>query len=408
MRQLVTELRAEQPPPLDWERVDGALGEQVEQEAALRRRRAERWQRNPMLRVAGFAAVAAGIALVLTMPSSPTRQSATPPAEPITVALEQLPQRGSDAIPTYSVSSLASGSTVESNQRPVRFVLDGVATWTLGPNSRAVLRTVDMPHVVSLERGSLHAQVVPRGDDPIPVESFAVETGGTRVAVHGTVFSVVRSADEVTVEVTRGTVAVGPAGHRGLTTGHLLVAPSRAAFSLDGGRQARLLPAPQAVASWTPGHADGAGPMAANRPGEATDPAQRRGDDGIEADTDAPAPSANAAVDHHEMASEAVTDRHPEDPAADAQPALSAAQAQAAMTACLGKQAAEHGADDSVRVTISSTVRLRLDAQRRVISAQFSPPLKPELQQRCAATVFGRTLTGTAEPVEFAVAFRSR
>ena len=83
--------------------------------------------------------------------------------------------------------------------------------------------------------------MTPRDPSEGLVEAFAVEVGGTRVAVHGTAFSVKREGDRVLVDVVHGTVAVGPVGHVGATTGHLLVGPSRASFSLDGGRTARLL-----------------------------------------------------------------------------------------------------------------------------------------------------------------------
>ena len=54
--------------------------------------------------------------------------------------------------------------------------------------------------------------------------SFAVEVGRTRVAVHGTSFTVSREGDRVTVEVAHGSVAVGPDWSPGLDAG---VAPRR-------------------------------------------------------------------------------------------------------------------------------------------------------------------------------------
>jgi len=86
----------------------------------------------------------------------------------------------------------------------------------------------------ALARGSIQVSVTQHSEGEI----FAVEVEGTRIAAHGTAFTVTREADRVIVDVTEGSVAVGPVGHRGSTHGWLVVAPDRAAFSLDGGREA--------------------------------------------------------------------------------------------------------------------------------------------------------------------------
>ena len=103
------------------------------------------------------------------------------------------------------------------------------------------MQSVGVGHTVALERGEICAEVTPRSPSEGLVESFAVEAAGTRVAVHGTAFSVKIDGGRALVDVEHGTVAVGPVGHVGVTTGHMLVGPSRASFSLDGGRSARLL-----------------------------------------------------------------------------------------------------------------------------------------------------------------------
>ena len=96
-------------------------------------------------------------------------------------------------------------------RRSLRTALPGVATWVIDPGSRVVVDSVAVPHVITLERGTVHAEVVPRNAGDELVETFAVVAGTTRVAVHGTVFSVARAGDRITVEVTRGAVTVGPA-----------------------------------------------------------------------------------------------------------------------------------------------------------------------------------------------------
>jgi hypothetical protein len=87
---------------------------------------------------------------------------------------------------------------------------------------------------------------------------------------------------------------------------------------------------------------------------------------------------------------------------------ITVGQARATMIGCLGAPATDRTGHEPVRVTISSKVRLRLDDERRIVSVQFVPPLKPELQQRCASTLFGRQLAGTTSSAEFSVVFRPR
>ncbi|MBW2523419.1 MAG: FecR domain-containing protein, partial [Deltaproteobacteria bacterium] len=245
MRQLVDLVRSEPTPDVDWSRVEAALQSRIRHDATLRRTGEPRWQRHGLVAVGVFAAAAAVLALMVTSP-----------------AASPLPERQADSV------VLSSGSEART------FDLGDGARCTLGPDSRAALRcapghdapscgasteqalhvgrgglahealAVATPFVLVLERGSVSADVRPLPAHAPLVEALVVEAAGVRVAVHGTLFRVERGEREVTVEVTRGSVTVGPAGHRGLTTGHLLVGPARAAFSVDGGRVARLLPLP--------------------------------------------------------------------------------------------------------------------------------------------------------------------
>ncbi|MBW2528788.1 MAG: hypothetical protein JRI23_31725 [Deltaproteobacteria bacterium] len=59
-------------------------------------------------------------------------------------------------------------------------------------------------------------------------------------------------------------------------------------------------------------------------------------------------------------------------------------------------------------MTISSTVQIRLDADRRVMSVRFMPPLKPDLQQRCAGTVLGKRVDHDGPSAQFHVQFSPR
>src|SRR5690606_22444719 len=148
---------------------------------------------------------------------------------------------------TYQVRGMPPRSVVMSGEEPMRFSLECVANWGLAPPSRVVVQTNQAPHVLVLEEGTVHAEVVPRNDSDQLIESFVVETGNARVAVHGTVLSVTRGAGDLTVEVMRGNVTVGPAGHRGVTTGHLLIGPARATFTLSGRLLSSGRPSPAAA-----------------------------------------------------------------------------------------------------------------------------------------------------------------
>ena len=239
LRQLVNELRDEPIPELDWDRVERGLLERIAPERFARRRQ-QQPKEGSLGKLLVFAAAAAAVLLLgIANQREPTAASSTAPRIVDLSALTAV--QSPDAPPAYRVGQVAPSSTVVSGDKPVRFTLPGVASWTLAAHSRVTIKTVSVPHVLVLEKGSVLAEVVPRTSSDQLIETFAVEADNTRVAVHGTVFSVSREGERVTVEVRRGAVTVGPTGHRGITTGHLLVGPSRASFSLDGGRVAQML-----------------------------------------------------------------------------------------------------------------------------------------------------------------------
>lgn len=405
MRQLIDELRNEQPPTVDWGRAEHHIRETIEPLARARRTGAPYWQRRAWLGASAFAAAAAAVVLMVSGPSS---------------------------APLRSVPEV--GSVVSAGSQAQRFVVDGVATWTLAPSSRAVLRCgtaecsetagdrsrgrrAGLPshapstaYVVVLERGALEADVVPQPDGSPMTERFVVETAGVRVAVHGTKFTVERGTDEVTVEVLRGAVTVGPAGHRGLTTGHLLVAPARAAFSLDSARMARLLPPETTPIAATLG-GTGSRPLAAGTvspEGEASgagiEPSEPTSDESDTASTPDGPPQPPQSGDPNQASGATEPTTEAQDPSAPQQ-VLTLSDARARMVACLRAPASSSQARESVRVTISSTVRLSLDASRRIVAVQFTPPLKPALQGKCAGVVLGRRLEDASGSASFPVQF---
>ncbi len=400
LRQLVNELRAEPTPEIDWDRVERGLLERTGAEQRDRRQQQQR-KEGSLGKLLLFVAAAAA-ALVLTI-SSQDEQPSTAAAVRI-VDLDALTtvQESADTPPAYQVSQVGSGSTIVSGDKPRRFTLPGVASWTLAAHSRATIKRVAAPHVLVLEKGSVHAEVVPRKSSNQLIETFAVEADSTRVAVHGTVFSVARSGERVVVEVRRGAVTVGPASHRGITTGHLLVGPSRASFSLDGGRVAQMLEptkeSPPAVAMAPPvapkrrsllsAHDDEEEPLIA--PGPAAAPSAARV---------APpaAPSAEPTADPTAPVAPSVV--------APTKPrALTVDEARAMMVACLSSPGATPGPSGSI-ATVSSQVTVALDGDHKVATVRFVPPLRPDLQMRCAGSLFGRELNIAGSAASFRVHF---
>jgi len=121
------------------------------------------------------------------------------------------------------------GQELEAGREPLVVNHPGVAKWTLAPGGRARLAAKGTYLTIHLDQGHLDADVIPSSQ----LESFAVETGALRVAVHGTSFSVSRENGSVEVAVTAGTVVVGSLAMPGHTEGTVLHAPERRMFSAD-------------------------------------------------------------------------------------------------------------------------------------------------------------------------------
>ncbi|HHH29226.1 MAG TPA: hypothetical protein ENK57_12905 [Polyangiaceae bacterium] len=389
LRQIVEEVRDQPPPEVDWDTLEARVLARVAADEASRRRQAKaapRWGA-----VAGFAAAAAAVVMLAAGIGGDT-------ADPSHEAVSELVARadlvavprGPNEPALYTVVGMQPDAAVESGAEPMRFTLPGVVTWTLAPHSRVVVETVPvprgastMPHVVRLEQGRIDADVVPRQGSNQLLEAFVVEAGATRVAVHGTVFSVERRADVVDVEVTRGSVTVGPAHHRGVTTGHLMVSPKRASFR--AGRVVRGGDVATAEIS-----------VAIREAGEPTEEViARTGTSKTPAPEPEPVEMAAAPVAQPSApprVDEAPQGENEELPN-DKPPVLSVAAAQSRVLGCLAS-AAPDGATAGTKVTVSSQVTAVLSTEGEVVSVQFVPPLRPDLQQRCAGVLFGQRVDG--------------
>jgi hypothetical protein len=363
------------------------------------------WMDRGFSRVIGLAVAAAALALGVSATTAGSRMPATAAPErhlvdPTTIALA-----GAGG---YDLAALRVGDVVEAGEAPLRFAEAGLVTWTLAPGSSARVISKGIGHTVALERGSIRAEVTPRDPSEGLVEAFAVEVDQTRVAVHGTAFSVSREGARVVVDVEHGAVAVGPVGHVGATTGHLLVGPSRASFSLDGGRTAQLLDPSAGVASSDAValHAAPAQVEAASHPTApvTSDAVERHeGSEGRGAAAGR-RPTGQALAAHMHPAAE-----HPATlaPAQEEPPRLTADVVRARLDRCFKQTQTSRSVDGASSVHIDPiTVTLLLDIlpDGTVRSARFDRQIKPELVTCAGPAISGRFPDGTGHleiPVTF-------
>ncbi len=206
----MTELRALPAPELDWDKVETRLMNAPRSVAA-----APSWFSR--LGVPAAALVAAGVAAYLLVPRQPKINTQ------VRAPIAQIPKG------PINGDQLGLGTHVSAGNQNVIVEHAGRARWTLEPHASASVTDAGEFLTVRLENGALSASVTPQHKP----ETFAVEVGGTRVAVHGTAFRVERVGDRVSVEVTEGVVAVEPAGAHSEPS-FLLRRGSRGSFGLDG------------------------------------------------------------------------------------------------------------------------------------------------------------------------------
>lgn len=406
---MVDAIRADEPPQVDWDAVERSLLQRIRKGEGARpapRASSGVWQ------VLAFAAAAAIVPLGLSLGSrSADVPAVAQEAHVVDVATIAAAQGEAGARGDRDLTSLKSGDAVEASDQAVSFADAGHVRWTLSPDSRLVVRTpiggdaeaskpgaarrasaleTGVGHVVKLERGSVRVEVQPDLVKNGLVDVLAVEAGHTRVAVHGTAFTVTLRGEEIVVEVEHGVVTVGPAGQRGATTGYQLSAGSRAAFSLDGGKHARLLGSSVTKAS---------DPIAATHvrspdvaPALTVAPQVAPPSDDTPSMMDPPAPSharaAPAASNAPAIAGTAGSQANEPSPdvATEAPKSLmNAASVQAGLKRCF-VQAHPPTSVDGPKLTATSTFTLKVKADGTLEGAQFNPPL-PSIQG-CAGFVW--------------------
>jgi hypothetical protein len=374
-------------PDLDWERIEAKVLSAVEiapvATKVAPRVSVARWVPSPPTWVSTpwpmAVAAAAAAALIYGSPTGAPRA----PREP-EEALTAVTRTGS---PARNLASLEVGDVARTDGRSAVYDKAGVVRFALAPNSRIEVVANDIDEqraggmTVALLEGSLHADVKPRTEG----EVFAVEVERTRIAVHGTSFTVVREGDRVIVDVAHGSVAVGPVGYRGSTHGWLVVGPDRAVFSLDGARQATWLGAAPEAASAAiepvveppPATVSGASASRGKRPLAA---ATTRVETTAGSTKGEVAASSVGAPRVTAWGSGAIVEGH--DPSEQEASEMAAILRQ--LETCYEKQVSSFG----VRFSVESSLKLTILPSGAIREGVFTPPLSPTLMS-CANKAIG-------------------
>lgn len=384
---LVNEARTELvPASRSWERVEARLMQDLPAASRLPRSRIATTRAAVVL-----LAVAAGIGLFLRHRPEPIAM--TPPVavvEHVASAFRGTEGTGSvtinGALVTTAGLELHANDRIGADHARALFERPNKVSWLVESEAtpaHARVSSAGEPLVLSLDDGAVEAQVV-----PVPVgEAFAVDIAPAdhdrvRVAVHGTHLRVTRTGDHVVVDLSEGVVAIGVPPADGITHGLEVRAPAHIeldATDLSSIRVTRTgLRAPIGLGGHVVKLERGEEPVLLA--GKPTDPQPLL-------------PSLPSPV------------AHPFAPSARGPHRTSLAPRDAIVAAireCAGTAGRER--THEVRVTVTSDLQLQVDPGGTVTSAQFTPPLLPEIQT-CAASAIYRTMLDqpgvVTIPIEF-------
>ena len=356
---LILELRDEPSPELDWQRVEARL--MCEQQPEAQRVSRAFWAR---LRLPAAGLLASAAVATVIMARTPAPLPPKPLPRPM-AKLSEAPLNG---------DQLALGTRLTAGNQPLVVEHPGRASWTLEAHATARISEAGEFLTVALESGALSAAVVP---NPRP-ETFAVEVGGTRVAVHGTAFRVERIAERVQVEVSEGTVAVEASGAHSMPA-FLLRRNSRGIFALDG-RSGSVEGNASAVLA------------------DAGSRSQRTVLKPAAVPSVAPAPAPVAQPAKPDLSAEPITNA----PALPAQPSISdietgVTSAVELMNRCFHDQTRSSG----IRVSANTGLTLSVAPEGTIQSVTFEPPLAPAVEECAVSGLRALTFTHSVEGVTF-------
>lgn len=223
---VAAEARERDIPALDWTRLEERLKDPTLQASVSARDPSRIWRRPVLL--AAAAALLATAAIVLWPSTSGPGSS-----EPLT-------RRGFDEMAATDGQLLNAGQVIQSEGAPLAIRHAGVGTWRLAPHSQARVVALSPRITIALQRGRIDAAIEP---SRVP-EVFAVEVESTKIAVHGTVFSVQRRGDFAEVTVREGSVVVGPTTTQVRAPTEVLTAPAQRLFDLRAESTAPVQPQP--------------------------------------------------------------------------------------------------------------------------------------------------------------------
>lgn len=272
--------------------------------------------------------------------------------------------------------------------------------------------------ILGLDHGVIEAQVVPVASGEAFAVDVATDRSLVRVAVHGTHLRVARAGTRVVVDLTEGVVSIGVPPRTGITVGTLVTAPAHVELDANDLGSIRIDHSPSAVRE-----AVSLGTSAAIAAGEMPVMAAATPRQGAPTLLTPPQPVApvgpSLAVNNTTNPKPAVEApsniNAPANAKPDTQPKIAAVlPPRDVITAGIRDCAAKHARSKSNdaanpenstrKVTVSSTLRLKVSPAGAVEQAQFTPPLTPEIQT-CAAQVIYKTKleeTGSVSiPVEF-------
>lgn len=386
--QLVRESKTDLVPPpksaAAWDAAEAALMARIAEEP--RRSRA-----NLLYVGAALLAAAAAVALFVGKDRETPVSVATAPQAVETPAGSFRGSEGAGEVrisghPATPGQALRAGDVLEADdaravlERPhkVSWLLEGSgANDAARPKAKASITAAGEALVLALDEGAIEAQVV-----PVPSgEAFAVDIGhegkAVRVAVHGTHLRVTRRGGHVTVDLTEGVIAIGTPPRTGTTLGTTVTAPAHVELDVaDLAGSIRIDHTPSAIRAPIP---------LGNH--EVVVAAPKDTAVALAAPSTPPKEAAPAATH--------VAPPHPVDPGVVPPPAPKPVlPPREAIAQAVRDCAATKARASDVRVTITSSLRLKVGPGGAVESAQFDPPLLPEVQTCAAPGIYAQKLEG--------------
>jgi ferric-dicitrate binding protein FerR (iron transport regulator) len=378
---------------VDWSRVEAGLFSRIEKEQQVERSHRARVSAYAWTNIAAAMAAAAIVVVLLA------RRGPPPSAVDVDAATIVAIGDGGDVLvnghPSAIGASVRHGDIVEARGAQASLSRPGKVTFVLEAGAEVTVthpRDARGPLVLALDRGAIEAQVVPVASG----EAFAVDIGGSRVAVHGTHLRVARDGVNVAVDLSEGVVTVGEAPRVGSVLGSLVTAPAHVDFSSDASGTLRVTHDPASVRAPRLGSASTVAPASevVARPTAETRTARSAptvaGESHVAqntapraavpaaADSVAEAVAPAATVPVGAVSAEAVV------PTADPETAIANA-----VRACM----AARPLPDTMKIVVSTTLLVELADDGSVRAAQFTPPVAPDVNGCAAAAIYKTRFT---------------